>query len=185
MKGKIRQDGTRIVYENPWLKVREDDVTFPNGYKSIFGVIEKPNFVAVLPLDKQGRIHMVSQYRYAIGLRTWEIPQGAWPNLSEASPLEVARGELKEETGFTAGRMELIGRLYQAPGLSTQSFHAYLATDLQQGDTEREITESDMDTSAFSMAEVRKMISDGELMDGTTLSVFGLLAMQGRLESLT
>lgn len=184
MKGEIRQDGTRIAYENNWMRVREDDVTFPNGHKSIFGVVEKVNFVAVIPVDDQGRIHLVSQYRYAVGTRTWEIVQGAWPNRPDASPEEVAHGELKEETGFRAAEMELIGQLFQAPGLSTQSFHAYLARGLTQGETEREVTESDMEVQAFTMDEIREMVADGRLKDGTTLSVLGLLALQGRMDTL-
>lgn len=183
MKGEIRQDATRTAYENNWMRVREDQVTFPNGHKSIFGVVEKPDSVVVLPYDADGRIHLVSQYRYAIGMRTWELPQGAWPHRPDAKPEEVAAGELKEETGFVADKMEPIGELFQSPGLSRQRFGVFLATGLTPGSRQLEVTESDLETQAFSMKEIRAMIADGRLMDSTTLAVFGLLAMHGRLPS--
>ncbi|QPM91926.1 NUDIX domain-containing protein [Pseudooceanicola algae] len=184
MRGKITRQATRIAYKNNWMTVHEDDVTFPNGHQSIFGVVEKPDFVAVIPVDAEGRIHLVSQYRYAVSTRTWEIPQGAWPNRPDAPPEEVARGELREETGFRAASMELLGRMYQAPGLSTQSCHLYLATGLTAGETEREVTESDMECAGFTLAQLRGMIAAGEIMDGTSMAAFGMLALQGRLDSL-
>lgn len=184
MRGEIKQQASRIAYRNNWMTVREDDVVFPNGHQSIFGVVEKPDFVAVIPVDADLKIHMVSQYRYAVTTRTWEIPQGAWPDRPDAAPEEIARGELREETGFSAGKMELMGRMYQAPGLSTQSCHLFLATGLVPGETAREVTESDMEVAAFSMAEIRAMVTRGEIMDGTSMAAFGMLALQGRLEEL-
>ncbi len=184
IRGRITRLDSRVAYKNNWMTVREDDVVFPNGHKSIFGVVEKVDFVAVIPVDAKGRVHVVSQYRYAVSTRTWEIPQGAWPHRPEAAPEEVARGELKEETGLSAGRMELLGVFYQAPGLSTQSYHLYLATDLTQGETEREVTESDMEAAAFTLDELRAMTADGRLMDTTTIAALGVLALQGRLEPL-
>jgi ADP-ribose pyrophosphatase len=182
--GTIVQTNSRIAYANDWMTIREDDVLFPDGTPSIFGVVQKADFVAVIPIDQEGRIHLVSQYRYPVGARTWEIPQGAWPHRPDATPEEVAQGELKEETGLSAGHLECVGHLYQAPGLSTQAYHIFLAKDLTQGLTEREATESDMETAAFTMAELRAMIADGRLMDGTTLAAFGTLAMAGRLAEL-
>lgn len=173
----ITSHGSKEVYSNNWMKVREDRVEFPNGDEGIFGVVEKPDFVAIVPVDGDKRIHLVQQYRYAIGQRSWEIPMGAWEDQPDAPPETVALGELKEETGFTPGKITQIGHIFQAPGYSSQGCHVFLATDLKAGTTEREASESDMITAGFSVAQLRAMIAKGEIKDATTIAAFGYLML--------
>ncbi len=173
----ITSHGSKVVYANRWMKVREDAVVFPNGDEGIFGVVEKPDFVAIVPIDAQNRIHLVQQYRYPVGQRSWEIPMGAWQDQPDADPETVALGELKEETGFRPGSITHVGHIFQAPGYSSQGCHLYVATNLASGATEREATESDMITRGFSVAELRQMISDGEIKDATTIAAFGYLIL--------
>src|SRR5215213_8892259 len=98
---------TRVVYENPWIVVREDRILRPDGQPGIYGVVHfKNTAVGVLPVDERGRVWLVGQYRYPLGEYSWEIPEGGGPE-SEA-PEETARRELREETGLTAGRLERI-----------------------------------------------------------------------------
>ena len=165
------------VYKNPWMTVYEDQVRFPNDRTGIYGVIEKPDFVAIVPLDDQGRIFLVSQFRYPVGQRLWELPMG----VSHGTPEQQARAELREETGLTAGTMRHVGHLYQAPGFSAQGFDVFLATGLTQGQTALEPTESDLTAAAFSWAEVRRMIAVGEIQDAATIAALGLLVMMGEL----
>ncbi len=70
----VRQVGTRIVYENPWMVVREDEVERLDGSRGIYGVVDKPDFVLVIPLEGDG-FHLVEEYRYPIGKRTWNFPR--------------------------------------------------------------------------------------------------------------
>ncbi len=175
----ITQLKTRTVYENRWMKVREDDVRFPDGSEGIFGVVEKVDFVVIVPRLADGRFQLVEQYRYPVGARFWEFPQGAWETQPDADPLEVARGELAEETGFRAGKMEELGYLYEACGYSNQGFRAYLATDLTEGELERDAEEQDMVAAPFTLDEIKAMIRDGRIRDQSTVAALGLLMLRG------
>lgn len=182
--GEIRCRARRTVYSNNWMKVREDDVLFPNGTTGIFGVIEKPDFVAVIPVDAERRIHLVEQYRYPIGVRSWEIPQGSVAGAAGATPEEAARTELREETGFTAAHMLHVGHMYQAGGFSAQAYEVYVASGLTPGPTARESTESDMISGSFTLDEVRRMVAEGVIHDATTVAAFGHLWMSGQVEAV-
>jgi ADP-ribose pyrophosphatase len=67
--------GTRTVYESRWMRVREDSIRRRDGSEGIYGIVEKPDFVVIVPLEADRRIHLVQQYRYAVGARYWEFPQ--------------------------------------------------------------------------------------------------------------
>ena len=93
--------GSRPVYENPWIKVREDQVLRPDGQPGIYGVVEfKNRAVGVLPVEDDGAVWLVGQYRYPLQAYSWEIPEGGCPE--GETPEETARRELQEETGLTA-----------------------------------------------------------------------------------
>jgi 8-oxo-dGTP pyrophosphatase MutT (NUDIX family) len=109
----IRTIGTRLVYENRWMRVREDMVVRRDGSQGIYGVVEKPDFVTIAALDG-GRVHLVQQYRYPVQDRYWELPQGSWEQAPGSDPLQVARAELREETGIEATEMVYAGHLFQA-----------------------------------------------------------------------
>lgn len=132
----IQTLATRIVYENRWIRVREDAIRRPDGSNGIYSVVEKPDFVVIVPVEADGRVHLVQQYRYPVGDRYWEFPQGSWEPAPEADPAEVACGELREETGLRADRMVHAGHLFEAYGYSNQGYHVYLATGLQRGKTD-------------------------------------------------
>jgi ADP-ribose pyrophosphatase len=159
------------------MRVREDSVQFPNGSRGIYGVVEKPDFVAIVPIDTDKRIHLVQQYRYPVGGRYWEIPQGSWEDKPGSDPETVAMAELREETGLRAGRLVRVGHLFQAYGYSNQGYHLYVATELEKGLAKPEATESDMISRGFSVAEIRRMINDGEVKDATTIAAFGYLVL--------
>ena len=108
----------------------------------------KADFVVVAAIEN-GCIHLVEQYRYPVRGRYWELPQGAWENAPDADPVEVARGELREETGLSADEMISVGHLFQSYGYSTQGYRVFLARGLQEGATARDVTEQDMVARSF------------------------------------
>ncbi len=177
----IQTLGSREVYRNRWMRLREDRIRLQDGTESVFGVVEKPDFAVIAPLDGAGRLHLVEQFRYPIGRRFCEFPQGAWEDRPDAAPEDLARGELREETGLIAGRMERIGAFFQGYGYSTQKGGVFLATDLTPGPPEREATEADMTSAAYSVAKVEGMILAGEIQDVMTIAAFGMLRMRGML----
>jgi ADP-ribose pyrophosphatase len=157
---------THIVYENRWLRLREDAIRRTDDSKGIYSVVEKPDFVVIVPVEADGRIHLVQQYRYPVRARYWEFPQGSWELAPDADPADIACGELREETGLRADHMVNTGHLFEAYGYSNQGSHVYLATGLHRGDADLDHEEQDLVSRAFLLAEVEQMIRDGEIKDG-------------------
>ncbi|MFD9895779.1 NUDIX domain-containing protein [Amycolatopsis sp. NPDC059027] len=175
----IQRVASREVYRNNWMTVREDMIRRPDGSPGIYGVVDKPTFALVIPFDGE-RLHLVEQFRYPIGLRRWEFPQGTAPDLAEMPRLELAARELREETGLTAETLTHLGRIDLAPGTSSQRGDVYLATGLTEGDPEREHEEQDMRTAWFHREEVEKMIAAGELTDAQSLAAYALFLLHER-----
>jgi len=165
------------VYENRWMTVREDAFVRADGSEGIYGVVEKTDFVVILAVE-DAAIWLVEQYRYPVGARFWELPQGSWEGRAGAEPAEVARGELREETGIETGSLEHLGHLYQAYGFSTQGMDVFLATDLRRGPPAPEEEELDLVARRFPLAIFETMLRTGEIQDGATLAAWGLLGLR-------
>ena len=95
--------------------------------------------------------------------------------------MEMARGELREETGLDAAKMTYVGHLFEACGYSNQGYHIFLATGLRRGDADPEHEEQDLVTRDFALSEVERMIRDGEIKDATTVAALGLLRLKSFL----
>ena len=172
----MRTTSSREVYANPWMSVREDAIRRPDGSPGVYGVVDKPHYALVIPLEAD-RVQLVEQYRYPLGLRRWEFPQGTAPDRAELPAAELAARELREETGLRAARLTELGTLDVAPGLSSQRGRAFLATGLTAGEHEREVEEQDMRAAWFPRAEVERMIRAGEITDAQSIAAFLLLAL--------
>ncbi|MBB4688832.1 NUDIX domain-containing protein [Amycolatopsis jiangsuensis] len=175
----IQRVATREVYRNNWMTVREDAIRRADGSPGIYGVVDKPTYALVIPLDGD-RLHLVEQFRYPVGARRWEFVQGTAPDLAEVPPAELARRELREETGLRAETITELGLLEVAPGMASQRGHVYLATGLTEGEPEREPEEQDMRTAWFGRGEVEKMIAAGEITDAQTIAAYTLLLLHER-----
>ncbi|AXY21850.1 MULTISPECIES: NUDIX domain-containing protein [Acetobacteraceae] len=173
---------SRVAYENPWTRVREDIIIRPDGRQGLYGVVERGDFVVILPLwnDADGpRVTLIRQYRYPVQKRMWELPMGMWEHRPDAAPDEVARGELREETGLVADTMRDAGLLYQGAGITTQKGRVYLATGLRQGPHQREETEADITCHTVTLPEMEAMITDGRITCMVTIAAFGLIRARG------
>ena len=170
---EIRRLSSRDVYRNPWLQLREDEIEYADGRTGTYAVVDKQDFVTVLPWA-DGGFWLVQQYRYPVGSREWEFPQGGWPSGHSGSSDELAAAELAEETGLRASSWTHLGRLFAAYGYSSQSFDVYLATDLTAGNPSREVSEQDMVHKWFSDADVRAMILDGVFADSHSIAALML-----------
>ncbi|MHC1560157.1 NUDIX domain-containing protein [Actinomycetospora sp. C-140] len=174
----METSASRQVYANPWMTVREDAIRRPDGTEGIYGVVDKPDYALVLALQDD-HLAMVEQFRYPLGLRRWEFPQGTAPDRAEMPPEELAARELREETGLRAGAFTYLGLLDVAPGLSSQRGRAFLATDLTAGEPDREETEADMRFAWVSRAEFEARARGGEITDAQTLAAYALLMLRG------
>jgi 8-oxo-dGDP phosphatase len=173
----IRTLSTRIVYENPWLRLREDEIQRPDGVRGVYAIVEKSDFAVVIPWDGE-RLTLVGQYRYTLGRHTWELPQGS---VDGATPEDVAHTELAEETGLRAGTLRHLGRFDGAVGMSSQGFHAWLATDLEQGEARPEGEEVDMTTRRVTRDEFEAMVRSGELTDAHSVAAWCAALLEGAL----
>jgi 8-oxo-dGTP pyrophosphatase MutT (NUDIX family) len=162
---------SRQVYANNWMTVREDRIRRADGTEGIYGVIDKPTYALVIPRDGD-RMKLVEQFRYPVGKRRWEFPAGTAPQRADQDPAELAVRELQEETGLLAGRMELIGHLDVAPGMSSQLGTVWLATELTPGPARREHSEQDMRAAWFTMAEFEAMCRRSEITDAQSLAAY-------------
>jgi 8-oxo-dGTP pyrophosphatase MutT (NUDIX family) len=172
----VRTTSSREAYRNPWIRVREDVIEHADGSTGIYGVVERPDFALVVPAQEDG-FWLVEQYRYPIGRRSWEFPQGTWSQGASGTAEELARAELAEETGFRAADLQHLGRLDLASGLTTQGFDVWLATGLTAGPTAREPSEADMVQAFVPETELRRMIADGRITDGPSLAAYTLLLL--------
>ncbi len=172
----MRTTGRREVYRNPWTRVREDTVVLADGSTSVYGVVERPDFALVIPAERDG-FWLVEQHRHPVDRRCWEFPQGGWPCGSGGTAEELARAELAEETGLRAGRLRHLSRLDLAPGVLTQRFDVWLATDLVPGPTAREASEADMVHAFVTEAELLARIRDGRFTDGPSLAALAVLQL--------
>ncbi|MFC4171910.1 NUDIX domain-containing protein [Microvirga sp. GCM10011540] len=177
MTADITTVATRIVYENRWMRVREDEIRHRDGSCGVYGVVEKTNFAVIVPVEDSST-YLVEQYRYPVKGRYWEFPQGAWEQAPDTDPLVLAGAELLEETGLTADEMVQVGHLFEGYGYSTQSYDVYLARGLAQHNARRERTEQDMVCRRFGIDEVEQMIVGGMIKDAATVAAFGLLRLQ-------
>ena len=180
MPPDIKTLSSRIVYENRWMRVREDAIERRDGAPGIYGVVEKADFAVIAPVDN-GMIHLVEQYRYPVQGRYWELPQGSWEEAPGTDPLALARAELREETGLTAETMLHAGYLFECYGYSTQGFHIYLAQGLRLREADREQSEQDMVSRAFPVEEVLATVLNGTIKDAATVAALGLLRLKGLL----
>ncbi len=178
----IERVSSREVYRNAWMIVREDDIRRPDGSVGIYGVIDKPTYALVVARDGD-RFRLVEQFRYPIGLRRWEFPQGTAPGTldgDEPPPADLAAGELREETGLRAESMFVLGQLDVAPGMSSQRGWVFLATGLTEGEHDREPEEQDMHSEWFTSEQIDRMIVDGTITDAQTMAAWMMLRLADR-----
>lgn len=167
-----------IVYENRWMRVREDWTQFRDGSTGLYGYVDKPDFAIVAPICS-GRVHLVQQFRYPIRARHWEFPQGSFDARSLEQASHVAAEELEQETGLRAARILEVGHLYPLYGTVNQSYRIFLASDLFQGQPHREREEQDLITQSFDLQTFEEMLRNGTIQDAGTMASYGLLKLKG------
>jgi ADP-ribose pyrophosphatase len=163
---------SREVYRNQWLRLREDKILRSNGKEGIYSVVEKDDCAIILPIQ-DGKVWLVEQFRYTIQERALELPQGGW-EMEIDNPEELARGELREETGLHAEEMVYLGILWIAYGFCRQKQHVFLATGLTMKERDPDEEEHDLIIHSKPLDEFEQMMLDGRIRDASTLATWGL-----------
>lgn len=153
------------LFKGRILRLEVDEVALPNGEKAIREVVRHPGGVCVLPLDKDGTVELVEQFRYPYDDVILELPAGKLD--PEEDPLAAAKRELSEETGLVAERWVKLGVFYPSVGFTDEVLHLYLAQELSQGDTHPDEDEF-LNRKRIPLDKLAEMVMDGTIPDGKT-----------------
>lgn len=168
---------SRRIYSGRIVGLREDTVRMPNGRTAGREVVEHADVVAIVPLDRQGNVVMVRQYRLPAGATLLEVPAGG---MDEGEEIEAAaQRELQEETGYRAEKLERLGGLFVSPGYCTEFVHLFLATGLIEDALEADADE-DIAVERVPLAEAVRMAAAGDIRDGK--SIAGILLTERLLK---
>lgn len=158
---------SETVYRGKAFDVHRDHVKLPNGNITTLDVVIHPGAVTLIPIDSQGQIIFIRQYRHCAGKVLLELPAGTLEK--DESPEECAYREVREETGMSAKNLKKVGEFFLVPGYSTEYMYIYLATELSpdplQGDEDEFIT-----VESFTISEVQELVSQGVIQDAKSLA---------------
>lgn len=156
--------------------IRRDWMKAPDGRETKFDIIEHSGSVVIAPLDADGNLLFVRQYRHATGQDLLELPAGTLEE--EEDPAVCAAREIREETGYAAGKLERLGQFYLAPGYSTEFMVVYLATELAHDPLEADADEF-ISVERVPVAKALEMARRGGMPDAKSLAA--LFLCQDRL----
>jgi 8-oxo-dGTP pyrophosphatase MutT (NUDIX family) len=159
--------GSRVVYRNPWIGLREDRVLRPDGLEGIYGVLEAPRAVGVLALHDDDRVQLVGQWRYALEGWSWEIVEGGAH--ADETLLAAGQRELREEAGLEARAWRALGEeAHLSNSFTDERAYIYLATGLTEVGADPEATEQ-LELRAEPLDVCLDMVDAGEITDAMTL----------------
>jgi ADP-ribose pyrophosphatase len=158
---------SKVVFEGRILTLRVDSVRLPNGRETTREIAEHSDSVCIVPIDEQGNILLVRQYRKPVEMDLLEVPAGG---IEEGEvPEEAVQRELQEEIGYTAGNLQHLSSFWLAPGWCTEYMHAYLATDLMPSNLAADDDEF-ISVVRVPLAESLDMVKQGQIRDAKSIS---------------
>lgn len=161
---------SRRIYEGKIINLRVDTVELPSGKETRREIVEHAGCTAIVAIDSGKEVLLVRQYRKPVEKMLLEIPAGGIDPGEE--PLECARRELEEETGFSAERWEHLATFYTSPGFCTELMYLYLATELQPARRDADDDEH-IEVVRVPLRKTLELIASGEVCDAK--SIAGLL----------
>jgi ADP-ribose pyrophosphatase len=157
---------SRPIYENRWMKLREDIARLPDGRTTIYGVVECAEAVGVLPFLDRDTVLLVGQYRYVAQDFYWEMPTGG--HHAGETLEQTAQRELAEEAGHEAGRLTKLCDFHTSKSILREVAHLYLAEELRPASRPPDRTEF-IERRAFPFSDVLQMVERGEIKDSMTV----------------
>lgn len=162
---------SRIAYENPWFRVREDQVEKPGDRKGVYGVVETPPSVFIVAINSEQEVYLTGLFRYPTGKYGLELPAGSSDN---QDLLEAAKRELLEETGLKAANWIKLGSFNPWNGISSESSHVFLASELEETGSKLDPDEGILEIRKVALSNVFDLVKSGEISDGQTIAALTL-----------
>ena len=159
---------SKIILEGRVFDIRQDRIKYPNGRQASYDVVQHSGAVAIVPIDADGNIWFVRQYRHAAGKTLLELPAGTLEEEDE-DPQICAQRELREEIGHAAGELQLIAEFFLAPGYSSEYMYAFIGTDLSLDPLTPDEDEF-LETETHSWIQVQEMLDDNTFKDAKTIA---------------
>ena len=158
---------SETTYQGRAFSVRRDHLLTPGGQTVKYDIVQHTGSIALIPVDADGQIHFVRQYRHAAQVDLLELPAGTLE--PGEPPAEAAAREIREETGMAAKNLKEIGSFYLAPGYSTELMHVFLATDLYHDPLAPDDDEY-LSVEKIPLAEALRMAESGQIQDAKSLA---------------
>lgn len=159
---------SKVLYEGKVFDHKVDKIEYTSGNTGVREVAIHPGGAVVIPVKDDGKIILVKQFRYPFQKSLLEFPAGKLDENED--PLTCAERELEEETGYKSNNFTKLGYIYTAPGYCTEVLHIFLASDLKEGEHNREEGEEEMEIHEMSMKDVENMILKGVIVDSKTIA---------------
>ncbi|MDO4513037.1 MAG: NUDIX hydrolase [Lachnospiraceae bacterium] len=168
MSDEIRRVNRKLIHKGKLVKFYEDTVAIPNGNTAVWDYLEHQGAAAVVPVDEDGKLLMVRQYRNALDRFTLEIPAGGL-NGPEEPTILAAKRELEEETGYVSEELEKLLSLRTTVAFCNEKIDIYVARNLKPGVQNLDEDEF-IDVYRYSVEELNEMIYSGKIEDGKTIA---------------
>ncbi len=169
--------GTKVVYENPWISVREDQVIRPDGSEGIYGVVDTRAATGVIALDNDNNVYLVGQHRYPFNRYSWEIIEGG-ADIGE-DPLTAIKRELREEAGLLAAKWQQLGTPVQLSNcFSSEVGYFFLASELSEAQSSPDGTEV-LEIRKLPVSEAIRWAQLGKIED--SMSIIALMRYEACL----
>ena len=157
---------SKEIFRSKIFRVTEDDAVDPSGFEIKRAIVQHAGSAVMMAVDAKKRILLVRQYRLPARQYLWELPAG---RLDEGeSPLQAAKRELGEETGYKARKWTKLAAFYPSPGYVAEKMTIYLATDLTEGEA-TPMDDERIETRWFDAKEVDQWIASGKIQDAKTM----------------